>query len=201
MKTSALNVLLDQVYQLDPGAFSILERFQGQIIQLQLSDVKQDFLLQITQTGLHAVEEPRDVIPDLIVNTTSISIIQFALFKVPVRQIQLHFEGNTDLALSLQRAAQCYQGRPTDWLAQHLGDAPIVFGKRLLSGIAQLIKSPLKTTCEQTADYLIYETQTLAPKPAVDSFNQAVNDLSLAVARLEAQASLLASQIDASHGV
>lgn len=196
MKTTALNALLDELYRLDPGAFSALRAFSGHTIQLQLADLKRSFFLQVTDTGFRTLDQAPPI-TDLFIDATLVSLVRFGLFKDPIRQLPLHFQGNPDLALSLQRVAQCYQGKPSHWLAQHLGETPVLFGKQLLSGISRLFTAPLATTRDQLGDYLVYETQTLAPKPAIDAFNQAVNDLNLALARAEAQTTLLASQLDA----
>jgi ubiquinone biosynthesis protein UbiJ len=192
-----LNALLSQLYQLDPGAFTALQRFHGKVVQLQLSDLKKKFLLQITDTKLLALDEHSAGAPDLIIHATLIQLIRFSIFKDPIRQLQIQFQGDSELAMALQRAAHCYQGKPSDWLAHYIGDNPVLFGKRLLSGIGQFMKAPLITTCEQVGDYLLYETQSLAPKPAIDAFNHGVSELSLDMARLEVKVALLSAQIDA----
>lgn len=195
--TAALNTLLNELYQLDPGAFSVLQRFEGKIIQLQLSDLKKKYLLQINEKKLLALAEPCVDTPDLIIHATVIQLIRFAIFKDPIRQLQVQFQGDSELAMALQRATHCYQGKPSDWLARYVGDNPLLFGKRLFSSVRQFIQAPFATACQQVGDYLLYETESLAPRPAIDAFNHAVNTLNLDIARLEAKTAFLSAQINA----
>lgn len=183
--------ILAESYALDSAPFVLLKPFTGKVIEVFLTDLKKDIWMIISESGLPEMLNEPSTIPDLRLEIPSVNLIRLFVFKTPSSQLRMQFIGDTMLAMTLQRVARMYQGSLGDWLAKWIGEAPILIAKQSIATVWRQTKQITNRAYAQAQDYLLYETAAFASKQSVHAFNQAVHDLVLDVARLEAKLEVL----------
>jgi ubiquinone biosynthesis protein UbiJ len=184
-----LEKALNRYLALDPEAPKRLLPLDGKIVTVALTTPKLYCQLRIHQQKI--VLSLEECYPaDLTIKGTPFSLLSLALSPAKKERFfatDLSIEGDAELG---QQVLDLFAQLDIDWeeyLSQWIGDFPAHQLGRFTKGLLSWGKEAKDRLFENTAEYLHEERNWFPPKPLLQDFLHEVDELRMAVDRLEAR--------------
>lgn len=186
----ALEKIINQTLALDETMAARIEKLQGKVLKIIIEPMQVEVFMTFNQRQIHFMSSSESP-PDTIIHSKPLALIKMGL--LPSNQIRslfqdkIHLSGDAELG---QHVKQLFEDLNIDWethLAKLTGDAlAFKIGNVFRQGkaVQQHLYSSLHATI---TDYLYEESRVFPPREEVNDFFNDIDELSLAVERLEAK--------------
>jgi len=193
----ALEKIINQTFSLDDTMAERLQKLDGKVLKIVINPMQIELFLSFANQKIHLTNHS-DHTPDTIIHSKPLALLQMGF--LPSNQIRslfqdkIHLSGDAELG---QEVKKLFEELDIDWethLARLTGDAvAFKIGDIFRRGKAwqQQVTSSLHATI---SDYIHEEAQIFPPREEVNDFFHAIDDLALAVERLQAKINQLVTK-------
>lgn len=183
--TALLEDMGNRVLRLDPETLAQLGALQGQVVCLTFTDLGTSIYLQPSESGLRVLSTYESA-PQVTLSGRLPAFARLSLGAQPGLFFSgdLSISGDVELGHRFQRALE---GLDIDWeeqLSRVVGDVAAHAVGNIVRDARTWGRQAVSTFGQDMAEYLVHERRDLAPRPAVESFLQAVDVLRADVDRL-----------------
>lgn len=190
---NALNKIINTYLKLDPDSMQRLQKLHHKIVHLQLKPLGIHLALRFDDDALHVAENDFTENAHVTLRGTPLRMLH-AMCSDDRQSFfaeDLEIEGD---AMVAQDLLSLFDHMNIDWtehLSTFVGDVPAQYAERLKNKIARVAKHTLNTFTENVDEYVHEEKVWLPQRAALEDFFADVDELRMAVDRLEARINLL----------
>lgn len=183
--TALLEDVGNRVLRLDPDTLAKLGALHGRVVCLTFTDLQTSIYLQPSESGLRVLHAYEGV-PPVTLSGRLPAFARLSLGAQPGLFLSgdLTLSGDVELGHRFQRVLE---GLDIDWeeqLSRVVGDVAAHAVGNAVRDARAWGRQAASTFGQDMAEYLVHERRDLPPRPAVESFLQAVDILRADVDRL-----------------
>lgn len=185
---SSLEKSINHLLRTDPANQAKLIPLVGRTIQIDVTESPQPIYLSFARNAiLLSLEKPARI--DVTIQGSALAMLRLLQSTHPTAELpnNLHIQGDLTVAQQLSHVARSID---IDWeeeLSHWIGDIAAHRIGRLLRGIRNEVVTGKEHISQSIADYLRYESGLYPDNTELEDFLQEVDEVRLAVDRLEAQ--------------
>lgn len=183
---------INRILTLDDESRLELLKYAGRVIVVELTNTQQIFHITIISTGI-SLGEP-SVNPDIIIRGTPGNLLAYFMAMKrdePGKSGTIEIAGNIALAQKILGIISNLKPEWEEELSRWVGDSVAHgTGNTTRSAIKQVVQAAT-TLRNNTAEYLLYESDLVPDRQQVDEFNREVDSLRNDVERLKLRMSRL----------
>lgn len=193
----ALQAAMNQALALDEESLPKIQALKGKVVQINVRPLNASFFLCFSEQGLVLQETYQETV-DTVIESSPLGFIRLSLLPISkVRSLfndQVKLSGDVELGQAVKRL---FDELDIDWeghLAQFTGDVVAHQMGSIFRKGQDFTKQAAASVHKSFSEYLHEEIRLFVSQEELNDFYQEVDELSLAVERVEASIHLLMSQ-------
>lgn len=182
---SAINAAL----ALDPEMSEKLASMSGRVIRIHLKLIERDLYLLPDADGIE-VRAQYETEVDTTISGTPLALLKMGLSQQTAPLLlkgEVSIEGNTQLGREFKKVLASLDIDWEELAARMIGDAPAHHVFKTLNTIHRWGRQSLRSLSDDVSEYLQEESRDVVSGAELNHFNQQVDELRDAVARIEQQ--------------